>query len=265
MSVALHSQYPEHATVPYCSWTFPSLRFPLNLGIQERLNFKLPRIFRETFDPNFTLNKIESIQFEEETMKGIRTVTLLSFAFVLALSIPSTLFAGGNNGGTENFKTAGTWIMQSLYYGDVAIYTATSNNDASGGSFSYTIHQVGGDPTIGGLYPDAASVQPPMMGQGHKTGRDTYESNALYYVKNTNGSLAYLMIIKVKGRILDANTVMSSSLIYMYDAANVGPNGMPVANAPLVFGGPIPDLSYEQNIDVVIPPLDPPADYPSAP
>jgi len=192
----------------------------------------------------------------------MKRVAILTFFAVMLTGIA---LAGDNGNGTQNFKTDGTWISRSLYHGNVSTYTTTSNNDASMRSFSYIMHGALFDPTIGGLYPNASAVQPPIMGQGHKTGHDTYESSALYYVRNNDGTLAYMMIIKVKGRILDANTSLSSSLIYMYDGADVGLNGMPVEGALLVFGVPIPDLGLEQRIEAAIPPLDPPADYPQAP
>jgi len=192
----------------------------------------------------------------------MRKTTIMALFIVMLTGIA---FAEDNSNGTQSYKTDGTWISRSLYHGTVSTYTLTSNNDASNRSFSYIFHFVLFDPTIYGYYPNAAAVQSPVMGQGRKTGHDTYESSALYYVRNTDGTLAYMMIVKAKGRILDENTNLSSSLSYMYDGADVGLNGMPVEGAPLVFGGPIPDLSLEQRIEAAIPPLDPPADYPQAP
>ncbi len=186
------------------------------------------------------------------------------WAFIAAM-LTGIALAGDNGNGVQNFKMDGTFISRSLYYGDVSTYTVTSNSDASNRSYSYVLSSVLADFTIGGLYPNAAAVQPPIMGQGHKTGRDTYESSALYYVRNNDGTLAYMMIIKVKGRTLDANTAMSNELMYMYDGADLGSDGMPIEGAPLVFGGPIPNLSLAQRIEAVIPPLDPPAEYPPAP
>lgn len=184
---------------------------------------------------------------------------------IFAVMLSGIALAGDNGNGTQNFKMDGTFISRSLYYGNVSTYTLTSNNDASERSYSYVMNFVLFDPTLDGLYPDAAAVQPPIMGQGHKTGRDTWESSALYYVRNTDGTLAYMMIVRAKGRILDANTNLSSSLSYMYDGAYVGPDGMPVEGAPLVFGGPLPDVGLDQRIEAVLPQLDPPADYPPAP
>ena len=192
----------------------------------------------------------------------MKKVAILTFFAVMLTGIA---LAGDNGNGTQNFKTEGTYISRSLNYGNVSTFTVTSNNDASERSYSYIFHFVLFDPTLYGYYPNAAAVQPPVMGQGYKTGRDTYESSALYYARNNDGTLAYMMITKAKGRILDANTTLSNSLSYMYDGADIGPNGMPVEGAPLVFGGPIPDLVLDQRIEAAIPPLDPPADYPQAP
>jgi hypothetical protein len=204
------------------------------------------------------------------TSKKIVMFLSIVCVFTLMFSISSTLVYGGNDNGSQNYKVDGTWVQHSFNFGSVSNEVATSNGNASGRSFSGTFSFPVADGTLGGLYPDVAPVGTPGIVKGHMTGRDTYEFSALKYVKNNDGTIAYFWIGRGIGKFLDENTIAQSTLIYFYNGEktnlflmppNMGPDGMPLDETDLLFGGPLPDLAIKQRLNSAIPSLDPPADH----
>jgi hypothetical protein len=210
----------------------------------------------------------------EEGIMARKIVMFLSIVciFTLMFSISSTLVYGGNDSGSQNYKMAGTWVMNNSF-GDVMTTVLSCKGDASCREASGSFILVTSDPKLGGLYPDAEGSNEPGFAEIHRTGHDTYEYSAMRYVRNEDGSVAYFWISKAIGRFVDENTHAASALVYFYNGENVnllgmdpniGPDGMPLDETdliPLLGMAPLPDLTIFKRLNAVLPSLDPPADH----
>ncbi len=204
-------------------------------------------------------------------MVSKRTVMLLSLVcvFTLVFSILLTPVYGADDNGSQNYRLAGTWVINNSF-GAVMTEVLSCKGDSSCREVSASFSSVMSDPTLGGLYPGAAPVQTPVVGHLHRTGPDTYEYSLLHYERNEDASVAYFWIGRGIGRIIDENTFVTSTLLYVYNGENVnllgmdpniGPDGMPLDETDLMFGGPVPDLAIHKRLNSVLPSLDPPADH----
>jgi hypothetical protein len=206
-------------------------------------------------------------------MKGKRNVMRLGFIsmLALALSISSFLIAGDRD--EPDNSPMGTFLTtDSNGVRSIATISPTSPN---GRSWNITINFVNFDyrfnypayppyfPTSPWI-PNAAPMQAPAHGQGFMTGPDTYQNSFIFYCKNNDGSLAYVMVAKGKGRILDANHSVSNLKTYWYFWGFVDANndGIPDDDT----GAFVSDVvATDQRLSAVIPPLEGPDEYPAKP
>ncbi|HTY61756.1 MAG TPA: hypothetical protein VMG30_05815 [Acidobacteriota bacterium] len=208
-------------------------------------------------------------------MKGKRIVTLLSLVFMLALalSISSTLVAGEKGEKDESAHPAGGTWLNIDNYGTISISTE-SPIDANGRSWNMTTDFVNFNYTFAqwfppyGLAPNAAPVQQSSYGQGFMTGPDTYENSFIFFCKNNDGSLAYVMIAIGKGRFLDANNSITNFATYWFVPGALGPfhdannDGIPDDT----WGSFESDIvATSQRLSTAVPSLPAPLKYPHRP
>ncbi len=155
-------------------------------------------------------------------MRSKRTITLFSFVCVLALalSIPSTLVAGeknresGDSGHFAGTPEAGTWITTDAS-GQIVISTAFYTNPNSR-TWNMVGESGGIDWSIGGFFRNIAPVQELAYGEGRMTGPGKLENVQMQRVKYIDGSIAYILISRGKGIIIDAKTMKLNVSMYLF-------------------------------------------------
>ena len=173
-------------------------------------------------------------------MKGKRTITLLGFVCVFAfvLSIPMALVAGGKD--EPAHAAGGTWLNVDSD-GTISIATTALTNTANGHSWTISMDLVNFDyrfELFPGFYlvPDAAPVQDAGKGDGFLTAPDKIDNFCIWYVRNQAGEIAYIMVSKGKGRILDDNTLSFNYSLHIFISESYGGAGWIDAN-----GDSVPD------------------------
>jgi hypothetical protein len=156
--------------------------------------------------PVSRIKDIESFQFEEEIMKSRRIITLLGFVCVLVLGIPSTLVAGNPD--------AGTWITTDAS-GQISISTALYTHP-NGRSWSLVMESSFMDWSFGGEFENIAPIQELCYGEGWMTGAKTLENVTMQRIRRTDGSVAYIVIGRGKGTIIDSKTIKLNSRLYFF-------------------------------------------------
>ena len=146
----------------------------------------------------------------------MRTIMLLSFVCMMALSVPSNLLAGGGKGDLIS-SAMGTWVCTT---DDGAYMMTASASPTVPSARSWVVESdfIKHDPTMGGFFPNAAPVHPVGRGEGFRTGRDKFENYIITYFKNMNGSLAYILISRSKVRMLDADNMKGNAKSYIFIA-----------------------------------------------
>jgi hypothetical protein len=201
------------------------------------------------------------------TRKSIIRLLGIVCMITLIFSISQTLVAGEKNessgkDGPSKGNSYSAVITRSTITGTVVIGVETMG-DVTGRSTSFSGNILNMDFTFGGYFPNAAPVQGPMYGATTRTKLNKYESGWIFHCKNNNGSLAYIMIGKGKGRIFNDNTWEENTIIYLFV-----PPWFTDANGDLV-----PDNAYEavltstdhtigQHLSTALPELPFPSEYP---
>lgn len=155
-------------------------------------------------------------------MMGKRIITLVGFICLtgLALSLPSDLFAEVSNNPSKGIEGVWTGGGEAWWWGFpfslTVNVTVAPTNDSSGRSFNYTTMLV-----APGYYME--NFEPyPYHGEGFFTGPDTFECTFIHH----NGIA--IGIGKIRGRVLDNNTLAQNMVIRIYDWTQDADNdGMP--------------------------------------
>jgi hypothetical protein len=199
-------------------------------------------------------------------MKGKKFTTLLGFACVLALAVgfAPTLYAGENDALAH--MAGGAWVATSTVYGNVLYGTSALTNNANGRSASGLIFAAKFDFTLYGWFNKVAPVQGPLAFESKVTGPDIYESTSIWYVRNVDQTIAYIMISKAKGRNLNSTTAEENGLSYVFvpgsftDADN---DSLP--DDPTQYVGMFADHSIVRRVASAVPSLPSPEKYPPKP
>jgi hypothetical protein len=186
------------------------------LGTQERLNFKLPRILRQTFDADFTLNRIASIQFEEEIMKA------KIFVVLFAVMLVGTAFAGDSGNGC---KLQGTWFWELPYplpdnpdfvLKFWATYIGTGDNEGS------EIVEWINYPLPLGL------SSPTARGVWAKSGPNNYNFTMIGFVsQDETGTILQVLLHNGTKTLTGCNTMTATSVIQYLDPDTLEPISPP--------------------------------------
>ncbi len=195
-------------------------------------------------------------------MKGRRVAVLCML--VLVVSFSSVLFAGGDDSLAHMF--GGSWVTTSTVSGAVFYGTTALTNNANGRSASGQFYAAEFDFSLENLFPNVSPVQGPMATEIKITGPDIYEYTAIWYVRNIDQSIAYILISKGKGRSLNSTTTEDNFLTYLFvpgfytDADNDS-----IPDDPTEYLAVIPDHSIGRRVASVIPTVPAPDDYPPKP
>jgi hypothetical protein len=239
------------------------------LNTSQTLNTASVSILRDgigIFNPNFTLIEMGSITFKEEIMKSRIIAVLLSIVFLLTLALGFTpiLCAGGDS--TLAHMAGGSWVGNSTVYGTVFYGTTALTNNANGRSASGLLFAASFDFKLYDTFLDVAPVQGPMAFELKVTGPDIYESTSIWYVRNIDQSIAYILIGRGKGRNLNSTTAEENGLTYLFvpgfftDADN---DSLP--DDPTQYLAVFPDHTIVRRVASAIPSIPAPDEYPPKP
>ncbi len=181
-----------------------------------------------------------------------RTTCLFGFAFVLALSFcfPFSAVAADMEGGL--------WITTNASGTEIILVTASFTHPDRH-TWSLVSESPGMDYSLGGIFQNIAPVQEHSYGEGRMTGPDTLENAAMGRIRYNDGSIAYIMISKGKGTLIDSKTMKLTIRYYLF--LDLDQDGLP----DFQLGEPLEFPYTSRHISAAVPYLDSlpgPAEYP---